>query len=122
MRYYEQRGLLAPERAANGYRQYGALDGVRAANPRELLGAGLTVEDVRPALGRECLDVPPRASTVCDARLRAATERLAILDARTAAPHGLRDRLAHHVDEARSSTTVPPPGPGHPTIGHSAAP
>ncbi|MFE6686312.1 MerR family DNA-binding transcriptional regulator [Streptomyces sp. NPDC057743] len=41
LRYYEQQGLLAPQRADNGYRAYGPLDAVRVANIKELLGAPL---------------------------------------------------------------------------------
>ncbi|WP_308283970.1 MerR family transcriptional regulator [Streptomyces buecherae] len=109
LRYYEQQGLLAPERAANGYREYGALDGVRAANIRELLSAGLTVEDIRPALEQGCLDVPLRERAGCADALRTATDRLAALDERIAALHGLRNRLAHHIDEVRSTAEPPRP-------------
>ncbi|WP_217202153.1 MerR family DNA-binding transcriptional regulator, partial [Streptomyces buecherae] len=55
-RYYEQQGLLAPERAANGYREYGALDGVRAAG-RGRAGA----RRARPAPGAGARPAPALA-------------------------------------------------------------
>ncbi|MGW3495770.1 MerR family transcriptional regulator [Streptomyces sp. NPDC001020] len=54
---YEQQGLLAPQRADNGYRAYDPLDAVRIANIKGLLDAGLTLEEVRP--GRAAAAIPP---------------------------------------------------------------
>ena len=47
LRFYEEEGLLRPRRAPSGHRQYteGDLRLLRAV--RELLGAGLTIADVR---------------------------------------------------------------------------
>ncbi|QZL06908.1 MerR family transcriptional regulator [Streptomyces sp. BHT-5-2] len=56
LRYYEQQGLLAPQPADSGYRAYDALEAIRVANIKELLDAGLTLEDVRPALEKGFLD------------------------------------------------------------------
>ena len=47
LRYYEQRGLLASERTANGYREYGPEAVDRMRNIRLLLESGLTSEDVQ---------------------------------------------------------------------------
>ncbi|CCA54898.1 MerR family DNA-binding transcriptional regulator [Streptomyces venezuelae] len=92
LRHYEAAGLIAAERAANGYRVYGEGAVTRVANVRYLLDAGLTLDDV--SAFRSCLDgdissVPPSARG-----LEIARERLAVLDARIAAQTEARDRLA----------------------------
>lgn len=99
LRYYEQQGFLAPLRAENGYREYGELDAVRAANIKDALDAGLTLDEVRPALVNGCLDAPLRQSPYCADELQRATDRLAALDDRIAALQELRGRLAKHIDE-----------------------
>ena len=57
------------------------------------------MDDIRPALQKGCLDVPLRQSPFCAEQLTLATDRLAALDARIAALHELRGRLADHIDE-----------------------
>ncbi|WP_234995853.1 MerR family transcriptional regulator [Streptoalloteichus hindustanus] len=106
LRYYEQQGLLAPQRADNGYRAYDPLDAVRVTNIKELLDAGLTLEDVRPALEKGCLDAPLRQSPFCAEELDLATNRLATLDDRIAALQELRGRLAKHIDETVTTRPV----------------
>ncbi|MER7412958.1 MULTISPECIES: MerR family transcriptional regulator [Streptomyces] len=103
LRYYEQQGLLAPQRTDNGYRSYEPLDAVRAANIKELLDAGLTLDDVRPPLEKGCLDTPLRQSPQCAEMLALATDRLAALDERIAALRTLRGRLAKHIDETTTA-------------------
>lgn len=46
LRYYEQQGLLWPERQANGYRQYEESDVATVAWIRRLLGAGLSTATI----------------------------------------------------------------------------
>ncbi|NKY49417.1 MerR family transcriptional regulator [Nocardia vermiculata] len=99
LRYYEQQGLLAPQRTDNGYRTYDRQDAVRVANIKRLLDAGLTLDDVRPALKKGCLDVPLRQSPFCNEQLSVASDRLTTLDNRIAALQRLRERLAKHIDE-----------------------
>ncbi|MBB5933139.1 MerR family transcriptional regulator [Streptomyces zagrosensis] len=106
LRYYEQQGLLAPQRADNGYRAYDRLDAVRVANIKVALDAGLTLEDVRPVLGRGCLDVPLRQAPYSDEWLILATDRLAMLDDQIAALQGLRRRLVKHIDETVATRPV----------------
>ncbi|MEU2616476.1 MerR family transcriptional regulator, partial [Micromonospora sp. NPDC007271] len=46
LRHYEEQGLIASARTANGYREYDEASVVRVRNIRHLLGLGLTLEDV----------------------------------------------------------------------------
>lgn len=94
LRHYEQAGLIESARSANGYRVYDERDVARVRSIRNLLGVGLTLDDVRAFL--PCLDAgvdvvarPPSADAV-----RIALDRLAVLDARIAAQTEARNNLA----------------------------
>ncbi|MFF5210579.1 MerR family transcriptional regulator [Streptosporangium sp. NPDC000396] len=50
LRYYEEQGLLHPERADNGYRRYGVSEIYRVQQIRGLLDSGLTTEIIRKIL------------------------------------------------------------------------
>ncbi|MFD0974288.1 MerR family transcriptional regulator [Plantactinospora endophytica] len=103
LRYYEQQGLLAPCRAANGYREYDELSLVRAANIRDLMASGLTVEDIRLSLDEGCLDRPLHTLPPCEGALQVAADRLAVLDKRIGALLELRERLAAQVSQTRAA-------------------
>ena len=101
LRYYEKRGLLASERAQNGYREYGpdAVDRVR--NIRLLLESGLTSEDIREL--RACLELdlvrePDCAEAVAlyEQRLQAVRERIDTLSA-------TEERLERRLTESRGA-------------------
>lgn len=56
LRYYEERGLLAPERTPAGRRRYQESDVVRVGNIRALLAAGLNTESIAvmlPCVGND---------------------------------------------------------------------
>ncbi|KOT78738.1 MerR family transcriptional regulator [Streptomyces rimosus subsp. pseudoverticillatus] len=108
LRYYEEQGLLRPDRSANGYRSYG--DGaVRAvANIRLLLASGLTTDDLRLIDGclrdeliggHACADPTPKAEVF--------EQRLALIQQRIDDLSAVRDRLLDRVSELRR-----PPGTG----------
>ena len=66
LRYYEQQGLLAPDRAANGYRDYAEPLVGRVAQIRGLLDAGVPtriIGSILPCLADPCTirvaDAPP---------------------------------------------------------------
>lgn len=103
LRYYEQHGLLQAERSGNGYREFPESAVVRVANIHDLLGAGLTVADIRDPLEHGCLDEPLAELPLCEVALSAAADRLAALDRRIATLMELRDRLAAQVQQARAS-------------------
>ncbi|GGP46435.1 hypothetical protein GCM10010278_24100 [Streptomyces melanogenes] len=91
LRHYEQAGLIASERAANGYRVFDDRTVVRVRNIRHLLAAGLTLDDVQVFL--PCLDGDVTAAPPSDRGLRIALDRLAVLNERIATQTEARDRL-----------------------------
>lgn len=91
LRHYEEAGLIASERATNGYRVFDDRTVVRVRNIRHLLAAGLTLDDVQVFL--PCLDGDVTAAPLSDRGLRIALERLAVLNERIAAQTEARDRL-----------------------------
>lgn len=76
LRHYEARGLLAPERAYNGYRDYEESALERVGRIRSLLCAGLSTDTIREVLGCVAtsghLDLCPNVT----ARLAASLEDL----------------------------------------------
>jgi DNA-binding transcriptional MerR regulator len=56
LRYYEEQGLLTPDRTANGYRDYPEAVVERVTQIRGLLDAGLPTKIIRQVL--PCLDNP----------------------------------------------------------------
>ncbi|MFF5498005.1 MerR family DNA-binding transcriptional regulator [Streptomyces aquilus] len=105
LRHYEQAGLIASVRAANGYRFYDAGAAVRVRNIRHLLDAGLVLDDVRVFL--PCLDGDVTAGPAHDKALRVALDRLAVMDERIAAQTAVRDRLATALTEATRGRVRP---------------
>ena len=98
LRHYEQTGLITSRRAHNGYRIYDEGVVVRVRNIRDLLSAGLTLEDVRAFL--PCLDGDVVAASPSDKGIQVALDRLAVLDERIAAQTEARDRLAAALHQA----------------------
>jgi DNA-binding transcriptional MerR regulator len=96
IRYYEQQGLLAPERAANGYRTYGPGAALRVRNIRKLLAIGLTSEDIKAILPVIDAELPDTfdASADCAGGRDVAVSRLTALEANIAVQQRLRDQLA----------------------------
>lgn len=96
MRHYHRRGLLPePKRLANGYRSYELRDVVVLARIRRLTELGLTLDEVRDALGdsRDLHEI----LTELDADLAAQEARLRERRARLA---GLIERTRPHPDDA----------------------
>lgn len=108
LRHYEEHGLIASARAANGYREYDDAVVTRVRNIRHLLDAGLTLDDVRVFL--PCLDGDVASAPPSVAGLRVGRERLAVLDARIAAQVAVRDRLAAAL-QAAAPPAAPAPSP-----------
>ncbi|MFG2951623.1 MerR family transcriptional regulator [Streptomyces adustus] len=110
LRFYEERGLLtAPPRTASGQRRYGPDDVARLRVIRELLGLGLTVEDLRVVADRIQLlaENPHRPCAECASNSPGTSvveRRLAAMDAEIGRLSRLRDRLARRTGQP--STTL----------------
>lgn len=93
IRYYEDIGLLRPDRAGNGYRDYSMSDVHRLRFLQRSRSLGFSVEECRQLLSlygdkeRESADVKTIAET-----------RLADIDRKLAELAGLRDALRHLVE------------------------
>ena len=102
LRYYEQRGLLASRRDRNGHRRYGDEAVHLVNNVRHLLGAGLSVADVREF--GPCLASPELGSSPCAPALEIYERRLRTLDDRIAALTRVRGDLAAQTEHLRART------------------
>jgi DNA-binding transcriptional MerR regulator len=92
LRYYEEQGLLAARRAANGHREYDENDLRLVQEIRSLLEIGFALEETRPFV--ECLRAGHSAGDVCPASIAVYRRKLAELDAGIARLSEIRDRLA----------------------------
>ncbi|MFD6890934.1 MerR family transcriptional regulator [Streptomyces sp. NPDC059957] len=110
LRFYEQRGLLAPQgRSPSGQREYGPGDVARIRIIRDLLAHGFTVEDLRGVADRLHLlaaDPPPS----CGSGGGVVGHRLAVLDAEIDRLTRLRAALARRagIDGAADATEAEP--------------
>lgn len=100
VRYYESRGLLAPRRAGNGYRDYADVDVQVVREIRALLSLGLTAEETLPFV--DCLRAGNDRADVCPASLEAYRQRIAEIDRRVAELTALRGELAGLLHEAET--------------------
>ncbi|MFE1959345.1 MerR family transcriptional regulator [Streptomyces sp. NPDC059479] len=95
LRFYEQRGLLPPPvRTASGQREYGPAEIERIRVIREMLGLGLTVEDLRSCADRLHLISENPRRRCSSAEPGIVSRRLAALDAEIGRLAGLRENLA----------------------------
>jgi len=92
IRYYEEIGLLAADRAANGYRDYSAEDVHRLRFVQRSRSLGFSVEECRQLLS--LYTDRDRASADVKA---IATEKLREIDRKIAELTGLREMLGHLV-------------------------
>jgi DNA-binding transcriptional MerR regulator len=93
LRYYEEQGLLAPQRAANGYRDYPEPFVDRVTRIRELLDAGVPtriIAEILPCLADPCTIRVADAPAELIARLE---EHRARMDARIACLTRNRDAV-----------------------------
>ncbi|MFE7296622.1 MerR family transcriptional regulator [Streptomyces sp. NPDC057579] len=108
LRYYEEQGLLRPERSANGYRSYGESAVRVVANIRLLLAAGLTTDDLRLLDG--CLrDELTGPHTCADPtpKIEVFEQRLALLQARIDDLAAVRDQLLDRLSDLRGQPARP---------------
>ncbi|MEW1847886.1 MerR family transcriptional regulator [Nonomuraea angiospora] len=107
LRYYEQQGLLQPERTSNGYRRYDSGAVTRVRNIQLLLSNGFTAQDVRGFL--PCLDDGEVSlGPACPPGVAAVSRKVAALEERIAELSAVRDRLV----EALTGNAATPRQPG----------
>lgn len=100
VRYYESRGLITPERAANGYREYDDADVLVVREIRALLSLGLTADETVPFV--ECLRAGNDRADVCPSSLDAYRLRIAEIDQRIEELSRLRGELSGLLSDAES--------------------
>jgi len=105
LRYYEEQGLLASERSANGYRAYDEAAVERATRARGLVQAGLATRLVKVVLDveQQCALEQPTCSRELAEML---SVELAALDDRLACLSRSRDAVARYLDLTRNGDLV----------------
>ncbi|MFF3502374.1 MerR family transcriptional regulator [Streptomyces sp. NPDC003247] len=115
LRYYEEQGLLVPDRSPNGYRDYCERSVDRVLQIRGLLDAGLPTRIIRQVL--PCLK-QPRSIRVSDATPETIATLERELDRMTRRIECLvrsRDAISDYVDAVRRDRDPAAPGePGEP--------
>ncbi|MGP4021537.1 MerR family transcriptional regulator [Saccharopolyspora sp. 5N708] len=95
LRYYEQQGLLASERAPSGYRYYSEDAVTVVAQIRNLLAAGLNTETIRTVLPCARGELP--VLEPCSDLLATLRTQLAAIDDRLACLQQTRTALATYL-------------------------
>lgn len=120
LRYYEEQGLLTPDRAANGYRDYSEELVDRVGQIRGLLDAGLPtkiIKQVLPCLANPCTIRVATAPAELIATLERERDQM---DARISCLTRNRDAISDYLAAARRAPEpqpdprpkLDPPGPG----------
>lgn len=112
LRYYEERGLLSPQRAANGYRKYTGDDVTRAGLVSSLIRSGLPTKLIIPLLQEAAPDQVPGPTDDALPELLAA--ELARLNSRIACMSLSRDTIRAYLQRPSqlhpaAEVAAPPP-------------
>lgn len=112
LRYYEEQGLITPDRAPNGYRDYDERLVERVLQIRGLLDAGLPTRIIKQIL--PCLDVPgilvcptdatPEMLATLEHERDRMTERIELLIRN-------RDAIDAYIEAVRDGRSIEAPGP-----------
>jgi DNA-binding transcriptional MerR regulator len=101
LRYYEQHGLVEPQRDANGYRRYDEAELRVVHEIRALLAVGFGLDDIRPFVA--CLRAGNATGHVCPDSVAVLRRKLAevetYLDQLAGVRDGLRGQLAQAIEE-----------------------
>ncbi|WP_019814313.1 MerR family transcriptional regulator [Saccharomonospora saliphila] len=104
IRYYEQQGLLESRRTDTGWRIYDERAVDRVRNIRELIAAGLTVDDIRAVV--PCLDLKTEEFRNCtdspDGVVEVYQRRLGDVERRAAELERYRAELADRLSRLRA--------------------
>jgi DNA-binding transcriptional MerR regulator len=100
IRYYEQQGLLAPSRQANGYRSYREEDVERVARVAGLVQAGLPTRLVKVLMEAE--DACARGNPTCSLEVaRQLARELEAIEERIACLSRSRDTIREYLMRTR---------------------
>ena len=78
LRYYEEHGLVTPERDANGYRQYDETELRVVHEIRALIASGFGLDDIKPFVA--CLRAGNACGHVCPDSVAVLRRKLAEVD------------------------------------------
>jgi DNA-binding transcriptional MerR regulator len=98
LRYYEEQGLVRPERDANGYRQYDDAELRVVHEIRALLAVGFGLDDIRPFVA--CLRAGNQAGHVCPDSVVVLRRKLAEVDGYLEQLTDVRGRLQTQLSQA----------------------
>lgn len=96
LRHYEEKGLLAARRSANGYREYDEADVRLVQEIRALMAVGFTLEDARPFVA--CLRAGNESGGVCPESVDVVRRKLTEIDTE------IRDLMARRDEMLRRNT------------------
>ena len=95
LRYYEEQGLLASRRSANGHREYDESDLRLVQEIRGLLSIGFGLAETRPFV--DCLRAGHPSGDACPASIEVYRRKLAELESCIDRLTGVRDHLRHQI-------------------------
>ena len=98
LRYYEQHGLVEPERDANGYRRYDEAELRVVHEIRALLAVGFGLDDIRPFVA--CLRAGNTAGHVCPDSVAVLRRKLAEVETYLDQLGGVREQLRAQLTQA----------------------
>jgi DNA-binding transcriptional MerR regulator len=102
LRYYEEQGLLASRRDANGHRDYDESDLRLVREIRGLLSIGFGLAETRPFV--ECLRSGHASGDACPASIAVYRRKLAEVEECIGKLAGVRDHLRHQLARADERT------------------
>ena len=80
LRYYEARGLLAPQRTCSGYREYGPVEEQTVRRIKMLGSAGMTLETIQQLL--PCVKTNDPQFTPCNDLRKILAQQVGLIDER----------------------------------------
>jgi len=95
LRYYEEQGLLASRRSANGHREYDESDLRLVREIRGLLSIGFGLAETRPFV--DCLRAGHPSGDACPASIEVYRRKLAELESCIDRLTGVRDHLRQQI-------------------------
>ena len=98
LRYYEEQGLMRPQRDAHGYRQYDDAELRVVHEIRSLLAVGFGLDDIKPFV--ECLRAGNSSGHVCPDSVAVLRRKLTEVDGYLAQLTEIRQRLHTQLTQA----------------------